>query len=506
MVSPPKTPNEADNPKRCAARGSFLAKAVFRVAVVAAVAFGVFGLWGFPFQFAPRSSVVDDKSVFPSAIPDTTTSPERPPDVGRPGNTAARTRPSPASAIAAQASVPETPAEAIEEAKALIGDLVAAFPTMPDALEICARVRLWLGDSDGAAEAWHECLQLSPQYAYAFIGLGGVAAKKGDYEEAIELFQRALELEPKLSEVRRDLARALLDGGQAERAIVVLQEYVAENPQLASGYVLLGFAYQQTGDWKRVKQNYEAALERDLNHTRAVYGLATACARLGQTEESQAHSARFRTLLAAEGKARRDERGSYDDVSALSEDLGRFYTDAGRVYFSDGQLREAERLCRRAAVLCPQQIDCRQALAWICRQQGRLGEAIEVLEDLAKRVENAETYYLEIGRLQIELGRWSDAETAFRRALRRAPDNADCHASLVRLYLRGGLQSTDELVALARDAVRLKPSAENYALLGTVRERAGDEAGAIVAFQRAVELAPEVHEFRRRLESLEGQH
>ena len=509
-----KPSDKSDNGTRRVSRTLSLTFAVSGIVLVAAIAGVLFDRYG------PRGSSwgpvfpdSDDLSASPSmdnivasnqAVAAEKTMSRNSANVSHPRQAKPATRPAMPMAVASQPSAPDTPAEVIQEAKRLTDFVVTALPEIPDTLELCARIRLWLGDSDGAVDAWQESLDQWPQYAYAYHGMGTVAAEKGDSGKAIQLYRRAIELEPTLSEARRDLARALLDDGQAERAVSVLKEYVPRNPQRADGYASLGFAYQQLGDSQHARESYEAALERDPNHTRAVYGLATACARLGLTEESQANSARFREMLAAEGEVRRDERSSYDDVSALCEDLGGFYTDAGRIFFSQGQAPVAEMLCRRAVVVCPGQTECRQALALMCRRQGRLPEAIGWLEELGRSADDPETYYVEIGRLQIELGRWKEAEAAFRHARRHAPRNLDACTSLVRLFLRRGVNS-NEAVVLAEAAVKLRPSAENYALLGTARQSAGDKAGAIDALQRAVDIAPEVDDFRRLLKSLTQQ-
>ena len=414
--------DESDNGTRRVSRTLFLMFAVSGVALAAAVAGVLFDRYGprgsswrpvFPDSDGSSASqsmdnlVASNQTVAPAVAAEKAKGSENSVGVPPTGQVGPEAKSAGPIAIESQASLPETPAEAIREAEKLADFIVIAFPEIPDTLELCARIRLWLGNSDGAVDAWQKCLDQWPQYAYAYHGMGTVAAEKGESAKAVQLYRKAIELEPELSETRRDLARALLDDGQAEQAVPVLKEYVARNPQRADGYVSLGFAYQQLGDSQQAKQSYETALQRDPKHTRAVYGLATACARLGLTEESQANSARFREMLAAEGQVRRDERSSYDDVSALCEDLGGFYTDAGRIFFSQGQLPVAEMLCRRAAVVCPEQTECRQALALICRRQSRLPEAIRWLEELARSADAPEIYHAEIRRLQLELARTS---------------------------------------------------------------------------------------------------
>jgi tetratricopeptide (TPR) repeat protein len=71
-----------------------------------------------------------------------------------------------------------------------------------------------LKDYPRARESYEAALQLNPETARAFVGLGVLAEKSGEFDEAVKNYSRAVELEP--SDVGYLLlSQALQQGGKA---------------------------------------------------------------------------------------------------------------------------------------------------------------------------------------------------------------------------------------------------------------------------------------------------
>jgi len=68
-------------------------------------------------------------------------------------------------------------------------------------------------DLDEAAEAFEKSLQLDPNYAQAYLGLGEAARERGQLERAMACYDRALAIEPQLSEANFNKAVFLLRQG-----------------------------------------------------------------------------------------------------------------------------------------------------------------------------------------------------------------------------------------------------------------------------------------------------
>ena len=300
------------------------------------------------------------------------------------------------------APVPTTPEALFEEATRFVDVLTRTYPNVPDALEVKARFLEWLGKSKEAVACWERALQLDPSYAYAHFGLGSVAAKNEDYATAAERLRRAVELNPGYFPARLALGDALLALRRPKDVIDLLEEYSRRDPR-SQGFFLLGQAYAQLQQYEKAKENLEAAVRKYPEYGEAYYRLSTVCARLGQQDQARKYLERSRKLKAAQRENERVARKQYDDLETARTRVAETYTNAARIYMADGKPRAAERLWHRAADLDAKNVECRQGLAWLCRQEGRIAETIALLEQLAKIDTQNPSYRPEIERLRATL-------------------------------------------------------------------------------------------------------
>ncbi len=262
----------------------------------------------------------------------------------------------------ASSGLPATSREVTEEANHLVDWLVARFPDDPDSYEVMARVRFWLGDSEAAVKCWEKCVELSPAYAYAYHGMGLVAAKKGEHEQAVDLFRKVLEFAPNAEGPQSDLANALLTLGRMEEAAALLEKHVRTARDPAPGLILLGKAYLNLNKIPQAKASYEAAARLQPNSGDARFGLATACSRLGQSQEAKEQMTKFKELMAKEKEVRKAERSRPDDVEAMRRGLAATYRIVSRICGLAGAPREAERFARRAETLSNESLPSLPAL------------------------------------------------------------------------------------------------------------------------------------------------
>jgi tetratricopeptide (TPR) repeat protein len=244
-----------------------------------------------------------------------------------------------------------------------------------------------------------------------------------------------------------------------------------------------------TEQFDKAKENYEAAIRKYPDYAEAYYGLARVLVRLGQADAGKEAMVTYRRLMAVRNPGRQGMDMIPETFETLCTNTAILYTDVGRIYHGHHRLAEAEHLWRRAAALSPENLECRRALAWLCRSQGRTDEAIQWLEEIAKLEPGNPTCWLEIGKLRLAQTQLRPAEKAYQKACEEAPRDARGFAALAALYLRSGQQSSEAL-KLARTAVELAPTAEHYRLLAGACQRNGDSAGEEDALRRAAELAP----------------
>lgn len=329
-------------------------------------------------------------------------------DTGRPEPR--KEDPSPADIPPVGDGDPKTPAELLDEAERVANHLVNRLPGDPDAYEMLGRMHLMLGNTQEAEKAWQRCLELAPNYVHAYIGLGRVASRRGDYERAAQCFRQALVVAPNTPVAQIELAKAWIEMGKLNDATEMLEQHVAQFPQSLSGWLQLGAASLQQKDYRKAKNAYGTAVRLSPASTEALFGLATAYARLGLNDEAQQYQREFQERRSAEQDDQRRQRNEYEDIEALREDVARLYLEMGRVYLAGGVNAAAERVWSRAATLRPQDVGPKQALAWFYLQHDRPADTIRVLKQLAALEPDNPSYPLEIARIYLRLDRPKDAQ------------------------------------------------------------------------------------------------
>ncbi len=119
-----------------------------------------------------------------------------------------------------------------------------------------------------AVEAFQKAIELDPEYAVAYAGLGGTYVGMQRFDDAIEMYKKALELEPTMQQARVGLSASYtaqgnehLNRGRAREAISVLEEAVEVNPRHHQAHLLLAVAYNRTGQPQNAEQHARSAIE-----------------------------------------------------------------------------------------------------------------------------------------------------------------------------------------------------------------------------------------------------
>ena len=383
------------------------------------------------------------------------------------------------------------------EAVEVAARLMQRFPSSPHGTTVMGLVHNRFGNADGAVKCWERSVELDPGFAPAYHGMGVVAFRKGEYDEAAALLRKALQLDPTLSEATVQLADALICLGRTEEAVALLEERIGITPGADRNVLYsLGHAYLQLHQYEKAKTHYLAALEADPAWTYAYYGLAQACAKLGQVEESKIYLEKFKQLIGDDLEAEIEQTRSFDDLASARQNVAYICVAAGRVYRSHQNLREAEEHWLKAARIAPKDTACREELARLYQESYRVEEALQTLEELAEIEPRNVMYQLDLGVLSARSGRFDAAEEAFQKVRQLAPRRPEGYLALVGLYLQSN-QKLPEAVKLAGAVVELQPTARNYALLSAACRRNGDLSGALSAIERATELDPGNDEYAR---------
>ncbi len=111
---------------------------------------------------------------------------------------------------------------------------------------------------------------------------------------------------------RLDKAESAIDARNYQDAIPILEDVVETDPENASAYNLLGFAFRNLGDYGKSETYYDQALVIDPKHKGANEYLGELYLKLGQLEKAEAQLARLDDICTFGCE-------EYDDLKAAIE-------------------------------------------------------------------------------------------------------------------------------------------------------------------------------------------
>ncbi len=221
----------------------------------------------------------------------------------------------------------------------------------------------------------------------------------------------------------------------------------------------------------------------------AYYGLFTACSRLKLRDKAKKHMATFKKLKAKDSKVLMDRNKAFDDVVSIRKMLAETYSDAEQIYYTNGNLQEAEKLLQRAIALDPNNTEYLMKLGSLFQSSNRLQDALQTYGKVSLIEPDNIVSRLNTGVISMQLKQFNNAKKVFQKVIALAPKISDGYRELAHLYLKTGT-NLSEAMKLAKTAVALEKTADNYFILSWAYDKNGDVANAVSALKRAVELDP----------------
>jgi tetratricopeptide (TPR) repeat protein len=254
-----------------------------------------------------------------------------------------------------------------------------------EALDLLASMHDRFGNLAEAARCWHQWLDRNPESAEAYFRLGRFAREKGKHEEEAEYLGKAFRRAPSLPGVQIHLGESLMTLAKMDEAVAVLEADVEETRDSPKRLLLLGHARLQAQQYEKAKDAFRRVVELAPEMTHAYFGLATACAKLGQAEEAKKHFDEF--------AKRKDREIAADRADALENDLPAvrqvaavWYVTAGKLFERAGDEAEAEAHWLRAGAIHSADRESRQSLVRLYQRQGRADRVARVEEELRNTV------------------------------------------------------------------------------------------------------------------------
>lgn len=351
----------------------------------------------------------------------------------------------------------------------------AGLNHMPDTIDIDRALNAAIAlhtarDLDGAEALYRQVLRADPDNAEALNLFGVILQDKGRLEESVELLGQVLRREPDYVEAVANLARGLNLMKQPDMARIASQRAIELDPDLADGWLQLGFARLALGEYAGAIAALRTASVTYPDSEDLHAGLAAAAAAL------EDHV----TAEQAWGQVLRLRPGA---INAL---IGR-----GAALSSLERQDEALALHRQAIDLDPYNAEAQRALAVTLSRRREPYEVIAFCREvLAGDPDNIDIMLI-VASAYSMIGQFEEARVLCRQVLTLDPDRIEAKRRLALLTGEAvGEDATEALETHFEDPAR--PLAERLGAAFVVarnKERSDDIDGAFDLYRRANDLA-----------------
>jgi len=274
---------------------------------------------------------------------------------------------------------------------------------------------------------------------------------------------------------------AFVAGRGTEIALRRLQgRAVASGAFLLSAYAILCvmavLSVRQTLMWRDSGSLWEAALKVNKTSFAAYHNFGWVCMKRGELDK-----ALFFFQKALERAPR----------------LNTAYLNMGVVLRLKGNIEQARAMFEKAAELDPFEPASGIYLGTLLKEQGKNEEAIPILRKFVERIPKSAALRTQLALAYFETGRESEALKELNTAEQIDPLLPDPYIHKARIFLSKG--EPGKAAPLLRRALKLRPNAEAYNMLGTAYASLEDLPAALQEFTRAYKMNPRLPEVRANL-------
>jgi tetratricopeptide (TPR) repeat protein len=146
----------------------------------------------------------------------------------------------------------------------------------PDMHEALATTYILAGKLDLAIEHLVLVTRLAPRRATAFVNLGALHNRQGNFQQAIEMCRKAVSIDRKSADAYYNLGIAYKRLKQPALSVPAYREAIKINPQLAAAHQNLGIIFTDMGNLREAISHFKQALAIDPQFERAQAGLEKA--------------------------------------------------------------------------------------------------------------------------------------------------------------------------------------------------------------------------------------
>ncbi len=253
-----------------------------------------------------------------------------------------------------------------------------------------------------------------PEFAYAHFQLAYVYTALKRTDEARAEYTRTIAIDSKMSEAYLNLGTLLLDKKENAAAVTPLRKAVDLLPAQSHPRYLLAVALDRSGDHAGAAEAFEALHHLDPNNVTAINYLGWAALRNGRPAAAEA---RFRRAVEIQPKEPEGHKGLAESLDAQKK------SEAAATY-------------RDYLELMPNDAEARARLVHLLLDQSQSDAALAELDRLdAGKQPTIESLKLRAD-VQIAGKKWDDSIVTLQQALALAPNDAQLHGGLGRIFLQ----------------------------------------------------------------------
>ncbi len=364
-------------------------------------------------------------------------------------------------------------------------------------------------------EQLRKIIAMTPEFGRAHLALGKALLHDGKVADAVTELREAARLDPSSGEAHYQLGLALARSGQKEEATAEVKKgrelsAADDRNQNAEIDVSEGRAALLKGELQQAEAKFRHASKLQPDAPAAQHFLGIALDREGNTEGAIAAYQKALQLNPADmtsmqNLARLLPPTGAPQMDSPPADLSKASPSATPSNQDDpAQVSEFETFIREKRF---EELEPRLAayvkehpnsfwgwytLGYAQFAQKKIGESIKSLaQSLALNVNNAEAHKI-LGRDLMVIGRFDAAQTEFEQGVRYAPDSAENHYDLGKLF---SLQDNwQEARKQFEEALHINSSyLEAIDALGFTQEALGDDASAVQTYEKAIALNEQNH-------------
>lgn len=290
--------------------------------------------------------------------------------------------------------------------------------------------------------------------------------RAGEYETVRGVCEEILRAEPANVNALHLRALSHANCDDPERAIIDLKHALLIRPKDFELLNNLGNIYKGTGESKRAKECYEAALEQEPLCHPAWFNLGNVLVDLGELEEA---------------------KNVYNRVHEMAPDFAEAYYNHGLILRREGKTADALAQFKKCITRDTNHVDAQIEIGHCLGALGRIDEALNAYKVAGVVDPQSRDKYA--GVMHLMSGDLEQAAECFSNEIAARPQDPFAYRNLGRALVQAG--SFDDAIMVYRTALQLQPTAVELQLeLGAAYAKGGYTKQAVEYFEHAAQLMP----------------